>query len=199
MNRRKLFSRFTSLKSANQLSKRPDYFTPEFEPLESRELLTAVTWTLDSTLSSITTVIPDQTVTYSGTPIPVGVRNQTGSTTVAWNAGNSAQTSGQLATDYVDNSYVNFLGGQSSLNAIANSPGYRPNPAVFNGTTFTDHSVAPADSGGMLLVDPAKNDLTFGDSAQPGAYFNLRNLGYDLNSLGQITESGGTFAANVRI
>src|SRR6185295_5422521 len=108
------------------------HFSPALEPLEERRLLSAVYWTVVSSLSSIQATIPDQALYFRGITGTTQVRNQNGA---AWTT-NNAKITGTLATDYVDFSTIQFLAGASSLNAIQTGS-YRPNFSVFDDTSNT--------------------------------------------------------------
>jgi hypothetical protein len=126
------------------------------EPLEQRELLSAVTWHIDETQSYTTLAIPNQTVNVplsgGGTiAVLVSFKNQNTSQNGAWNTGNTAPLSGDIATDYVDGTSIQFDALGSTITNL-NSGSYRPNPAVWDETTstFTDNSAAPAAFGARI-------------------------------------------------
>ena len=114
------------------------------EPLESRQLLSAVPWTIDSGASTLSIAIPDQPIILDGTEAIVRVRNQSGNNDGPWNVGNTAQFAGTIDTEYVDGSSIQFLAGQTDFLGV-NSGSYRPNPADYTGGTINPDGTA---SGG---------------------------------------------------
>ncbi|MEX0675640.1 MAG: hypothetical protein WD063_01095 [Pirellulales bacterium] len=195
MNRRIRFAGSANSKSANRAPLRPNHLRGSLETLESRVLLTAVTWTIDQSQSSTTVAIPDQPyeiddagTIYSGT---LQIRNQSGGNSGPWNVGNSAQISGTLATDYTDESSIQFLLGQSNLTGV-NSGSYIPDPANWNGTDFGGSTApGPGVFGGRLYPTI---DQVFGLPFTVG-YFNFALVEYDLGSA-SLPISSGIFAAN---
>jgi hypothetical protein len=114
------------------------------EPLETRQLLSAVSWTIDSGASSLSVAIPDQPIILDGTEAEVLVRNQSGGNSGPWNVGNTAQFGGTIDTEFVDGSSIQFLAGQANFLGV-NSGSYRPDPAAYTGGTINPDGTA---SGG---------------------------------------------------
>jgi hypothetical protein len=205
MNRRSLLGRFAELSSSHRAAQRPDYFHPFAEPLEERQLLSAVTWNVVQASSSDTITIPDQTVNLpfnSGTiPVLVQFRNESGG--AAWTSGDTASMTGTIATNYVDGSSIQFLTGQNNLTGV-DSGTYRPDPSTWDATakTFATNSTAPAvfgarihgvALGGFLSVDVAYISIP---SAATDTANGLSPLAYDLGSPNPLTITAGTFPAN---
>ena len=117
------------------------------EPLESRQLLSAVAWTIDSGASSLSVAIPDQPINLDGTEAIVRVRNQSGGNGGPWNVGNTAPFAGTIDTEFVDGSSIQFLAGQTNFLG-ANSGSYRPDPASYTGGTINPDGTA---SGGSFV------------------------------------------------
>jgi hypothetical protein len=170
-------------------------YRPRLEPLEDRKMLTAVTWTVNQSLSSASLAVPDQpfelvdgTTTYTGT---LRIRNQSGSDNGPWNVGNTAPIAGTIATEYVDGTSIQFLDGLSNLVGV-NSGSYRPDKAAWDGTAFTpDGTTGAGVFGGRLrptvnLFIPLTVDVGF---------FNFTDVQYNVAS-DVLPISGGNFAAN---
>lgn len=143
-----------------------------------------VSWTIDSTQSFVQLAIPQQSVAVNNTTnLTVRLRNQTGSAST-WNQGNKAFMGGTIATDFISDSTlgsIEFLPGQANMFAI-NSGNYRPNPASWNGTAYTNTSQAPAAFGTKVQAQV----LVFLDAA----FLSIGNVFYELNS-GVLPISGG--------
>ena len=74
---------------ARNVSKRPSGRGPaacrlRLEPLESRQLLSAVPWTIDSGASTLSIAIPDQPIILDGTEAIVRVRIQSDGNSGPW-------------------------------------------------------------------------------------------------------------------
>jgi hypothetical protein len=116
----------------------------QLEPLEERQLLSAVPWTIDSDASTLSIAIPDQPITLNGTDATIQARNQSGGNSGPWNVGNTAHFAGTIDTEYVDGSAIQFLAGQTNFLGV-NSGSYRPDPADYTGGTINPDGTA---SGG---------------------------------------------------
>ena len=108
----------------------------------------AVSWSINSSKSSFTLKIPDQTLNISGSGFSVRVRNQNSGT--AWNKGNTASIAGAVSTTWDPNPssptspILAFTG--SGLNiAGVNSGSYRPAISQYVGGTVNPDGTA---SGG---------------------------------------------------
>jgi len=172
MNRRKLLGGFSK---DSKTAERLDYFQARLEPLEERQLLSAVSWTITQSLSAVTVTIPDQNISLSGFDINVRLRNQSGSNSNPWTT-NVTRIAGNFSTDYTDNSSIEFLGGD----VLTSVPIYsvRPNPADYQdigGTTglFTGTSSAPAALGAKLVANLAGLDNTAGFISMYGMSFDV--------------------------
>ncbi|MBI2824991.1 MAG: PEP-CTERM sorting domain-containing protein [Planctomycetia bacterium] len=143
-----------------------------------------VSWTIDSTQSFVQLAIPQQSVQVNNTTsLTVRIRNQTGSAST-WNAGNKAFMGGTIDTNYIDNGTIQFLAGQSNMLGL-NSGNYRPDPASWNGTAYTNTAFAPAVFGSKVQAQV----LVFLDAA----FLSIANVFYELNS-GVIPIAAGTFS-----
>ncbi len=113
----------------------------------ARTASASLTWDVDQTASSITLNIPDQTVNVPGVGnVTARIRNADNS---AWSLGKTATLDGTLMTDFIDGASIDFLGGSHNLFALE-AGGFRPNPAVWDGTTWTNTSTAPAAFAGKV-------------------------------------------------
>jgi hypothetical protein len=113
----------------------------------------AATWSIDSSASTFTLNVPNQSIVVDGANSTARVRNQSGGT--AWTT-NTTHISGSVNTDYDESGQtIKFLGGQVDVHAV-NSGSFQPNPAVWDSGAgvFTDNSSAPADLGGVLQILP---------------------------------------------
>jgi hypothetical protein len=199
MNHRSLLSRFRAWTSSRTNANRPRPFRPMVERLEDRRLLSATTWTIDPSQSSLSLAIADQAVNYKGTDITIRVRNQSGGNSGPWNEGNSASLAGTFDTNYIDGDSIEFLAGQSNIVGI-HSGDYRPNPNDFdpNATdaenpngSFTGTSPAPAVFGGRVRAS-----LVFiWETTVDAGFFSFRNTNYDVSS-GVLPITSNRFASN---
>jgi hypothetical protein len=147
--------------------------------------LADVTWDVDPALSSITLTIPDQTVNVPGVGnVTARIRNADNS---AWSQGRTAALDGTLSTDFVDGSSIDFLGGAHNVFALETGS-FRPNPAVWNGTTWTDTSGAPAAFAGKV-----RGTLVI--TVDVG-FMALRSVFADIESNVVPLGGGGSFAAS---
>ncbi len=189
MHRRARLGRVVDSHHHHSTAERPNYFRPALEMLEDRQLLSTVNWDLIADQSFITLTVPNQSVP-SGTAlgdITVKLRDQTGSSST-WTLGATSHISGQLATDYTDFSSIQFSTGVSTL-AAQTSGNYRPNFAVWNGSSYTDSTTAAADFAAKLVgALPLIGDTTLG-------YLAISDLTYDIAST-PLLFTGANFPAN---
>ncbi|HEX5445914.1 MAG TPA: hypothetical protein VFW87_18950, partial [Pirellulales bacterium] len=158
---------------------------PSLELLEERELLSAVNWTVDQANSSTTITLPDQNITLNGITATVKIRNNDNS---AWSTGRTAQMSGTIATDYVDGSSIQFQTGLNNLLGV-NSGNYIPDPALWDGTTFTsDTATGPGVFGGKIRATALFITADVG-------WFNFDDVHFDAGS-GPLAITGNSFPAN---
>lgn len=154
-------------------------------------MLAAVPWIIDSTASSLTLAIPDQNVVLDGTNVLVAVRNQSGGNAGPWNVGNTAAISGTIQTEYVDGSSIQFLAGQTGILGV-NSGSYRPDPASFDGTTFTTTNTAPGVFGARVRATVS----VFGfPVTQDAGFVSFYNTSYEIAS-GSLPITAGNFPVN---
>ncbi len=183
-----------NVRSANQSASVPAHLRLALEPLEQRQMLSAVTWTIDSAASSLTVSWSDPTLQ---------VRDQTSSggvSATSWSTHNSAALNGTLTTDYVDGSSIQFLDTPGSIAVV--SPSSPTNPVFPNPANFT-----PVDDGGTdgdySGTNGGSAEQSFGgalyDAGGLGAIgpFSLSNVTLDVTSdLGiPLPITAGTFAA----
>ncbi len=144
MRRNEFLGNFTRRKIRRSDRRVPNFFRLQLEPLETRQLLSAVSWTIDTAASSLSIAIQDQPIDLNGTAATVRVRNQSGGDAGPWNVGNTAHFTGTIDTDYVDGSTIQFLAGQTNVLGV-NSGSYRPKPSDYAGGTVNPDGTA---SGG---------------------------------------------------
>ena len=154
-----------------------------------------LTWTIDSSLSSLSMAVPDQSVTIDSLTATIQFRNQSGGNAGPWNVGNTAPVAGTIATDYVDGTSIQFLSIASDIYAPT-SGNYRPNPAAFNPGAinasnpegqFSNSSTSPGVFGGRVRA----NLIITVDAA----YFNFYEVSYTLDS-SALGITAGSFAAD---
>jgi hypothetical protein len=104
-------------------------FHPVLEALEDRNMLAAVNWVIDPGASNVNLEFhPDLTVFgYSATIINQDANGA--GTGTDWTVGDTAALSGNLTTDYIDGTSIEFLAG-SSIDTVAALTAY-PDPANF--------------------------------------------------------------------
>jgi hypothetical protein len=168
-----------------------------FHPCGKSAIASPLNWTVDQTQSFLTLSVPDQVVafstsTFGATPVTLhfGNQNEIGNSTHAWSFGSTSAFRGTLATNYTDGASIGFLGGQSSLSGVVSGT-YIPNPAVWNGTTFTDQSTAPATFGVRVHASALG-----GAVSADAAYFAISDVLYDVGSGILPINSGGHFVAS---
>ena len=167
------------------------------EPLEDRQLLSAVTWTIDQSQSSLSLAVPDQDVTFGTTTANVKIRNQIGGNSGPWNVGNTAPISGSISTNYVDDASIEFLANQANILGV-NSGSYQPDPALYTGGVVNPDGTASGGSFSGTGTAPA----VFGARVRATVVFTLDaafasfyNVSYDTLS-GVLPIASGNFAAN---
>jgi hypothetical protein len=174
--RRSPKSRLTSL----------SYRQPWFEPLEERQVLSVVTWTVDQAQSSATVTLPDQELTLEGITATIKIRDNDNS---AWN-GNVAAIAGTFTTNYTDGSSIEFLSGMDTLVGV-NSGSYIPDPANWDSINqvFTSNAAGPGVYGGKIRA------TAFVIVTEDVGWFNFTDLAYEVAS-GPLTITGTSFATN---
>lgn len=86
-------------------------------------------WDVDPAQSSISLNVPDQVVVSGDTSITIRFRDASNAST--WNQGRTAPVAGTLATNYVDGTSIEFLGGAHDVYALTTGS-FRPDPAAFD-------------------------------------------------------------------
>ena len=164
------------------------------EPLEQRQMLSAVTWTIDSAASILTLSLPDQAFEAHDQTV-------TGDVSASlWSTHNASSLSGTLTTSYVDGSSIQFLDAPGSIAVLSSSSPSNsvfPNPAGF--TPLTDDGTG-GDYSGTNGGSAAQN---FGgalyDAGGLGAIgpFSLSNVTLDVTSTLGVPQpiTAGAFAA----
>ena len=140
-----------------------------------------VTWTIDATQSSVSLSIPRF---IGGNNNFVDTVNQSTSEG-PWNLGNTAQMSGTLATDYTDQTSIQFLAGQNAMVGL-NSGSYLLNPNAFDGSSFTNASKASASYGYELRESVGAIDFA-----------SIYNVAFDIGSpVLSVSQGGAITGAN---
>lgn len=151
----------------------------------------ALYWTVDTAQSYLELSIPTQKVSVGGTPSGSAFFRNQGATSGGWTVGNKAPIAGTIETDYVDFTSIAFNGGAHNLVAL-NSGSYTPDPANWNGSTFSPaNNTAPAAFGGQIGTTQAGILLIV---VQDAVRFSIRDVLYDLDS-GPLPITAGEFAA----
>ena len=151
-----------------------------------------VVWEIDSSQSSITLNIPQQTVPIGSSTVPARVVNQTGFGASTWTVGRTAPISGEIVTNYVDGTSIEFLGGSHNVFGLTTG-NYVPNPADWNPTAEEfnpDDGQALAVFAGRIQVRP----VPFPPIFITVAYFSIRDVVYDLDSPNLPVDGSGNFA-----
>lgn len=131
------------------------------------------TWDIDSVQSYVRLAIPDQPVDL--TPLGIAasgtarVRGSVsgGTQSTAWSDTNGrfAHVDGTFLAEYTTNGVgqelLTVVGSEGGAYAL-NSGNYRPNPASFDGTTFTDSSTSPAPFAAHLYISVSILTLEIG-------------------------------------
>lgn len=156
-----------------------------------------VSWSIDSSKSSFSLAIPDQTVNISGTTATIRVRNQNGTGNV-WNTGNKAAIGGTVATTWDPNTasptnpILAFTG--SGLNIIGvNSGNYRPAISQYSGGTVNPDGTASGGNYSGSALQPAvfaalikATDIITANAA----YISFYNTNFNVTS-GNVGVAGG--------
>lgn len=140
-----------------------------------------VSWDIDSAASYVRLTIPDQNITIGSYTINARIRDQN---SASWSdaGGRRAFLEGTVETNLDI-----FGGGLSSLNYLGGNTAraiddknLRPNPASWNGTTFTETSSAPAAFGGMLRGNFLAQNFDAG-------FFSFSDIGFDIAGGGPLS------------
>ncbi len=151
-----------------------------------------ITWAVDPTVSYIRLTIPDQSIAVTNLgDITLRMRDANSATQWTDAGGRRAALEGTIATDYVEATSIEFLGGSHNLQAIETTS-LRPNPAKWDAvaTNYSDTSTAPAALGGRVRGTYL---LTF-----DAAFVAFRALRLDITNAtpGPIAITNSAFAAN---
>jgi len=150
-----------------------------------------VVWDVDSSVSYVRLTIDDQPVTVPGITGSVTMRLRDDNSTTQWTdaGGRRAALDGQITTDYVNFTSIQFVSGAQGILALEQTE-LRPNPTDWNAATssYNGTSSALAALGarirGTYLV-------TF-----DAAYMALRGVHLDIGSGVLPLDASGAFAGN---
>ena len=154
-----------------------------------------IAWAIDSSQSSITLNVPDQSVSLGGTTATIRLRDAGNNN--QWTQGRTAAVAGTLVTDYVDGVSIEFLGGQHNAFGLV-SGNFRPNPAAFdpNATNssnpngqYTNTTTAPA-------VYAARVRASVSILTVDAGFVSFLDVEYDLMSGVLALDPSGNFAGN---
>ena len=160
------------------------------------------TWTVDSSLSYARLTFPDQVITYSGITASVRPRSTTATGTTGSGAANAwtdtngrkASLGGTFQADYVTDglggTYLTFNNGSNILGL--NTPGLlaAPDPANWDGTSFTPTGSALANFSSKVYLNAG-----FG-LINANIALAIRQAVVDLNSAQLLLGGGTTIAGN---
>jgi len=154
-----------------------------------------IAWAIDSSQSSITLNVPDQSVSLGGTTATIRLRDAGNNNN--WTQGRTAAVAGTLVTDYVDGVSIEFLGGQHNAFGLV-SGNFRPNPAAFdpNSTNssnpngqYTNTTTAPA-------VYAARVRASVSILTVDAGFVSFLDVDYDIMSAPLALDGSGNFAGN---
>lgn len=149
----------------------------------------SVAWTIDSSQSFLSLTIPDQVAQINSTlGFPIRVRNTTGSASV-WNQGNTSVLTGTINTTVVADTLGSISFDPGSAISGLNSGTWRPDPASFNGTAFTNTNAVPQDYGNQIQVNIGLGFGQLGLTSLDNVLYNLLSGAIPVNT------NGGPFSA----
>ncbi|MBI2824990.1 MAG: PEP-CTERM sorting domain-containing protein [Planctomycetia bacterium] len=151
----------------------------------------SVGWTIDSSQSFLSLSIPDQTAQINSTlAFPIRVRNQSGSASV-WNQGNTSPLTGTINTTVVSDTLGSISFDPGSAISGLNSGTWRPDPASWNGTAFTNTNAVPQDYGNQILVNIGLGFGQLGLSTLDQVLYGILSGAIGVNT------NGGLFASTI--
>jgi len=145
-------------------------------------------WTVDPAQSSISLNVPDQVVVSGDTSITIRFRDASNAST--WNQGRTAPVAGTLATNYVDGTSIEFLGGAHDVYALTTGS-FRPDPAAFDpgAGVYVGTTTAPA-------VYAARVRATVSLLTVDAGFVSFLEVRYDVLSGVLPIDGSGSFAAH---